>query len=340
MAQKKRMPAEWEEQAFVQVVFPHAQTDWAPYLKDAIENFVNIVNAICKYEPCLVVAQKPSFVKSLFSNKKNLTIVKSKNNDTWSRDFGGITIEHKGKSVVLDFTFNAWGAKFVSNLDNQITRELHQKGIFKAYAFKTHNFVLEGGAIESDGNGIIMTTKECLLEANRNPEFSKKQIEKRLKRYLGAEKVLWLKHGYLKGDDTDSHIDTLARFANEHTIVYQGCDDESDEHYKSLKKMKKQLKTFRDIHDKPYQLVELPWIAPKVHDKERLPATYANFLIINKAVLVPVYQDKNDKKAIEIFKKVFKNRKVIPIDCSTLIKQHGSLHCVTMQYPKAKGTHV
>lgn len=337
MAKIKRLPAEWEEQAFVQLVFPHQKTDWAPYLEDAIVNFVNIAKAIQQFQPCLIVAQNLKEVKALFEDKTNLMFVKLKNNDTWSRDFGGITIQEGKKSTILNFSFNAWGGKFAFNEDNQITQKLYKKGFFEGYGLKTYNFVLEGGAIESDGNGVIMTTSNCLLEPNRNPQFSKKEITRTLKEYLGAQKVLWLDHGFLAGDDTDAHIDTLARFANENTIIYQGCDDKNDEHYKAFKKMKKQLQTFKNVDGKPYKLVELPWIEAKIFDEERLPATYANFLIINGAVLVPTYNDKNDEKALAVFKEVFKKEKIIPIDCSTLIKQHGSLHCVTMQYPTLKG---
>ncbi len=331
-----RLPAEWEEQKFVQLVFPHSKSDWSEYLEDAILNFVKIAKTIAKYQKCLIIAQELKFVKSFFKAETNLIFVKLQSNDTWSRDFGGITIEKNGKYKILDFTFNAWGAKFPSNFDNVISRELNKIGIFKDYKFKTIPFVLEGGAIESDGEGVILTTSDCLLEVNRNPHISKKQIEKKLIKYLGAKKVLWLNSGYLAGDDTDSHIDTLARLVSTNTIAYQSCDDENDEHYKDLKKMENELKTFTNLENKPYNLVALPWIEPKYNDGERLPATYANFLIINGAVLVPTYNDKNDKKALKIFKDIFPNRDIIGIDCSTLIKQHGSLHCVTMQYPVPK----
>ena len=154
--------------------------------------------------------------------------------------------------------------------------------------------------------------------------------------YLGAKKVLWLNSGALEGDDTDSHIDTLARFIDKDTIMYQTCDDKDDSHYEELKNMEEELKKFRQLNGKPFKLIPLPWIEAKWDEDERLPATYANFLIINGAVLVPTYQDKNDEEALKIFKKAFPKRDIIGIDCSTLIRQHGSLHCVTMQYPKLK----
>ncbi|MBD3843527.1 MAG: agmatine deiminase family protein [Campylobacterales bacterium] len=330
-----RLIAEWEDQEMVQLVFPHQQTDWSEYLEDAIATFVNIAKAIQKYQKVLIVAKDLNYIKSLFSNKKNLIFVKLDSNDTWSRDFGGITVEQDGKRFILDFVFNAWGKKFDASKDNQITRKLKLKGIFKGYGHQSFNFVLEGGGIESNGKGVLLTTTECLLEKNRNPRFSQKAIEKKLIEFFGLSKVLWLDHGYLAGDDTDSHIDTLARFVSEDTIMYQTCDDESDEHFEALKKMEKQLQSFKNTDGKKFNLIPLPWIEAKYDQEDRLPATYANFLIINGAVLVPTYNDKNDQKALEVFKKTFPKRDIIGIDCSTLIRQHGSLHCVTMQYPKA-----
>ena len=327
-----RLPAEWEEQEFVQLVFPHENTDWSEYLDDAIDTFVNIAKAIQKYQKVLIVSKNLEEIKKRFPKKKNLTFITLDSNDTWSRDFGGITVEHDGEFLIEDFTFNAWGNKFESDKDNQITRKLKHKGIFKGYSHKTIPFVLEGGAIESNGEDIIMTTSACLLEENRNPKFSQKQIEKKLIQYLGAKKVLWLNSGALEGDDTDSHIDTLARFIDKDTIMYQTCDDTTDSHYEDLKNMEAELKSFRQLNGKAFKLIPLPWIEPKYDEEDRLPATYANFLIINGAVLVPTYNDRNDDEALKIFKKSFPKRDIIGIDCSTLIRQHGSLHCVTMQY--------
>ncbi len=331
-----RLPAEWEQQEFVQLVFPHENTDWNEYLDDAIDTFVSIAKAIQKYQKVLIVSKNLETIKKRFPKKNNLTFITLDSDDTWSRDFGGITIEHEGKYLIEDFTFNAWGKKFAYEKDNQITRKLKLKGIFKGYSHKLIPLVLEGGAIESNGEGIILTTSACLLEKNRNPKLSQKQIEKKLIQYLGAKKVLWLNSGALEGDDTDSHIDTLARFIDKDTIMYQTCDDKNDSHYEDLKNMEEELKSFKQLDGKPFKLVPLPWIEPKFDEEDRLPATYANFLIINGAVLVPTYNDKNDEVALKIFKKLFPKRDIIGIDCSTLIRQHGSLHCVTMQYPKLK----
>ena len=328
-----RLPAEWEKQSFIQIVFPHKNTDWNDYLNEAINTFVNIVNVISKYETCLVIANNLPYIKSLFQNQQNLIFTTIDSNDTWSRDFGGITVENNKELTVLDFRFNAWGKKFAYNLDNEITKQLKLQGILELYKYKLIPFVLEGGAIESNGAGIILTTSKCLMEKNRNPKLTQKSIEKNLREYLGAEKILWLNNGYLEGDDTDSHIDTLARFVNKDTIVFQSCDDKNDVHYVELQNMKKELLSFTQLNGNKFKIIALPWIKAKYDEGDRLPATYANFLIINDAVLVPTYDDKNDIKAIEIFKKVFPERDVIGIDCQTLIRQHGSLHCVTMQYP-------
>ena len=195
--------------------------------------------------------------------------------------------------------------------------------------------MLEGGSIESDGCGTLLVTSECLLSENRNSTLSKEQIESRLKHDFCVERVLWLDHGYLSGDDTDSHIDTLARLCPNDTITYVRCTDKDDEHFEELNKMEEQLKQFKTSDGNPYRLLALPMADEIVFDGERLPATYANFLIINKAVLYPTYnQPDNDEKAKEVLQQAFPEYEIVSIDCTPLIKQHGSLHCCTMQFPK------
>ena len=253
-------------------------------------------------------------------------------NDTWARDHGGITVFEDGRPVVCDFTFNGWGMKFAANFDNQITAQLFAQGVFEGYSYKNClKFVLEGGSIESDGKGTLLTTAECLLSDNRN-NLSREEVEIRLKQYFGVDQVLWLNHGYLAGDDTDSHVDTLARLCPNDVITYVQCDDEADEHYDELKKMKKELVDFRTLDGKPFHLIPLPMADAVFVDGERLPATYANFLIMNKAVLVPVYDSPKDNMALQQLQKAFPDREVIGIDCNALIKQHGSLHCVITSY--------
>lgn len=331
----KRLLPEWEEQKFIQLVFPHKDTDWEEYLDEAIETFVNIAKIISKYQKCLIVAKDLKYIKSLFENhkfKRNLIFTKIDSNDTWSRDFAGITIEENNKLTLLNFKFNGWGKKYPYELDDKITQQLKLKGFFKNYKHKNINLVLEGGSIDVNTQGVLLTTTKCLMEKNRNPLLNKKTIEKTLINLFGVKKILWLNSGALSGDDTDSHIDTLARFVSNDTMVYQSCNNKNNPDYNELKKMEKELKTFTDIYGQKYKLIPLPNIDPIYEDDEQLPATYANFLIINDALLVPIYNIESDNIALDIFKKLFPTRDIIGINCSTLIKQHGSLHCVTMQY--------
>ena len=302
---------------------------------------MNIAVEILKRQKLIVVCHNAETVKYELKEYKdlfrNLTLVELPTNDTWARDHSGISVINNGKKQVYDFTFNGWGLKFASNYDNQISRGLFKNSIFKGDVelINKKDFALEGGALESDGKGTLLTTSECLLSANRNSFMSKDEIEKYLKEAFGLNKILWLNHGYLSGDDTDSHIDTLARYCDEHTIVYVKCEDKKDEHYEALAKMEEQLKTFTDYQGNPYKLISLP-MAKAVYDEdnERLPATYANFLIMNDVVLLPFYNDQErDTEAKEKLEIAFPTREIIGIDCSSLIRQHGSLHCITMQYP-------
>lgn len=332
----RRLPAEWEEQSAVQLTFPHTETDWAPVLSDVLPCFVEIALAISRFEPVLIVCQDIQMAKNSFKAPipDNIYFEAAPNNDTWARDHGGITVEEQGHPVILDFIFNGWGLKFAADKDNRITGRLFEKGIFQS-KYQHGGVVLEGGGIESDGQGTLLTTSECLLSPNRNPHLTRSDIEIVLMEQLGVNRILWLEHGYLAGDDTDSHIDTLARFCTPDTIAYVQCTDPTDEHFEELALMEKELQQFRTAKGAPYHLVPLPWPSACYDENgERLPATYANFLIINQAVLVPTYQRPQDSEAIEILSKIFPDRTVIGIDCSTLILQHGSLHCVTMQYPK------
>jgi len=334
----KVLPAEWAEQQFVQLTWPHAETDWADMLDEVNECFVNIAREIIKHENLLIVCIDSDEVECYFTEDEleKITFAEMPTNDTWARDHGGITVLEDEKPVIYDFTFNGWGMKFAANHDYLITRKLYTAGIFgEARHRNCFNFVLEGGSIESDGEGTILTTAECLLSDNRN-NLSEEDIEARLKDYFGLKQVLWLNHGYLAGDDTDSHVDTLARLCDKSTIAYVKCDDIEDEHFEELRKMKKELRKFKTSDDRYFRLIPLPMADEVYEDGERLPATYANFLIINGAVLVPTYNSTKDKIAKEQLQKAFPDREIVGIDCRALIKQHGSLHCVTMQYPSSK----
>lgn len=334
-----RLPAEWENQDAVLISWPHEGTDWRPWLEAVESVFLEIVKEISVHEKVVLIAPEIQTVAAKLAkggiSLEQIVFCESETNDTWARDFGPITVYEGNNAVLLDFGFNGWGLKFAADQDNQLSRRLHGAGIFGATPMMTPGLILEGGSIESNGAGTILTTAECLLNANRNPHLAKADIEHALTKLTGADHFLWLENGYLAGDDTDSHIDTLARICPADTIIYVTCDDPDDEHFHALKSMEHELLSFRTRDGRPYRLIPLPWPAPK-YDEEgvRLPATYANFLVINGAVLVPTYQDNRDSCALAAVAEAFPDLSIIGIDCLPLILQHGSLHCVTMQLPK------
>lgn len=315
------MLAEWEPQSAVQLTWPHKDTDWAPILPEITAVYEEMAREIKKREPLIVVDSIP-------------------HNDTWARDHGFITVEEQGDSltthqspittkVLLDFCFNGWGEKFEAMLDNQINKHLYEQGMVKGIYEDHLDFVLEGGSIESDGKGTIFTTKCCLMAPHRNQPLTQQEIEERLKEWLGAERIVWLNHGSLIGDDTDGHIDTLVRICPNDTLLYTG----GDEAHPDLAEMEKELQALRTLEGKPYRLLKLPLPRPIYDDGDRLPATYANYLIVNGAVLVPTYKQPDlDAEAMRIIGEAFPDREIVGIDCCAVIKQHGSLHCCTMQY--------
>ena len=331
------LPAEWHPQSFIQLTWPHQDTDWSYMLDEVEECFLNLAREIASRQPLLLVA--PEFPKALenFEFKENVFYVECPTNDTWARDHGFISLLNEQEEVrLVDFCFNGWGMKFAACKDNLINSQLVKGSLLNGTYQNCRNFVLEGGSIESDGEGTLLTTSLCLLAPNRNDTLDKQEIEDYLKKSFNLKQVLWLDHGYLAGDDTDSHIDTLARLCPDHTICYVQCTDTEDEHYTELKKMEEQLKEFRTLDSEPFRLLGLPM--PEAifdEDGERLPATYANFLIMNDAVLYPTYdQPENDRKAACVLQEAFPGKEIVGVDCRALIKQHGSLHCVTMQYPR------
>ncbi len=334
-----RLPAEWEIQDGVLLAWPHEGTDWAYMLDDVRPVFSEIIRQIVRFERVLLTAPNAASATGYLAGAgvdlENIIVCEIDNNDTWARDFGPITVNYNNKPVLLDFGFNGWGLKFPANFDNQITRKLKKHGHLLPN-LNTIGLIMEGGSLESDGLGTILTTAECLLSPNRNPQLDQSELEQALASLVGAKRVLWLNNGYLAGDDTDSHVDTLARFCPHNTIVYQACSHPLDEHFEPLKLMERELQAFTAPDGSPYRLLPLPW--PKARFDEqahRLPATYSNFLIINGAVLVPSYRDpENDAAAISCIAQAFPEREIIAIDCLPLLEQHGSLHCVTMQLPQ------
>ena len=334
---------EWDNQDGILIAWPHAGTDWAYMLDEVTACYVEMARAILEDDERLViVAPDADDVKASLGQDvdwQRISIIELPTNDTWVRDYGRIAVFKDGRTVLTDFTFNAWGMKFAADCDNLVTSRLQARGVFKAPLVNYRDLVLEGGSIETDGNGTVLTTTCCLTAPNRNDALSRKQLEQELLDRLGCVKMLWLDHGTLSGDDTDGHIDTLARFAPDGVILYCGCDNPEDEHYEPLMKMEEDLKQMTDAEGNPYHLIKLPLPDAMYDEISRLPATYANFLVMNHQVLVPVYgQPENDVKACELIGQAFPGRKIKGIDCRPLICQHGSLHCATMQLPEGSLT--
>lgn len=343
-----RLPPEWHPQDAVMLTWPHANTDWAPYLTEVEPVYIEISRQVLKRQSLVVICHDEAVqthVQALL-NTSDINIGDMDThqlytfvipcNDTWARDHGPIIlVNEQKKSLSLDFVFNGWGNKYESSLDNAINKSLLKQPAIHA-EYKAVDLVLEGGGIEVDGKGHLLTTEQCLLNPNRNSKLSREKIEIQLNQHLGTQKVLWLKHGYLAGDDTDSHIDTLARFAPNNTITYVQCSDESDEHFDELSKMEQELQALRNCDGLGFNLIPLPMpIACFNEEGERLPATYANFLIINGAILFPTYcQEKADKIALEQIHKAFPQYDIIAVNCLPLIQQFGSLHCISMQLPQ------
>ncbi len=335
---KPVFPAEWYPQEGVMITWPHRDSDWAPMLEEVTRCYVAISKEILRREKLLALVPPGFDIAPFFTDeeRKNLITVVIASNDTWTRDHGPIILFHDGIPLVTDFGFNGWGLKFAADRDNRITRQLFEKGVFDPSATYCNrlSFILEGGSLESDGEGTLLTTTTCLMAPNRNQPMTQPEIENALKEMLGATRVLWLNHGCLAGDDTDGHIDTLARFCAADTIAYVKCDDEYDDHFEDLRAMEQELQAFVTSSGDPYRLIPLPMADAVYEEGERLPATYANFLILNEAVLVPFYGSNKDEMAHRQLQQAFPDREVVGVDCSSLIRQHGSLHCVTMQLPK------
>lgn len=336
-----RLPAEWEPQGAVLVAWPHAATDWNYMLGEVHACYVEMIEAIARFAKVIVIAPDAAEPRKHLEHigKGRLFFVEVPTNDTWTRDYGVITTSgNNGEFCLNDFGFNAWGGKFKSDLDNEVTSWMYFSGALTGRYKDQKDFILEGGSIESDGEGTILTTTSCLLTPTRNKGFSRADIEQKLAETLGARKVLWLDKGEIIGDDTDGHIDTIARLAPNNTILYCGAGwgTEGDAQSDALKGVGDRLAEFTNASDEPFNLIELPMPAPIFDpaDGTRLPATYANFLIINGAVILPTYgQPRNDENAAMALRVAFPDYEIVGVDCRALIRQHGSLHCATMQLP-------
>ena len=333
-----RFPAEWEPQSAVLIAWPHADTDWAERLAEVEDTYVALVAAITRFQPVIVCVADDDLqvyaearLRSARIDMSKVRFVPAEYDDTWLRDTGPITLRAGERFKQLDFRFTVWGGKYEASRDDLLVGELSGMNLFHDYFVQSVDFALEGGAIETDGEGTLLTTWKCLHE--RHPQLPREDITAKLAGWLQQDRVLWLDHGYLEGDDTDAHIDTLARFAGTDAIVFQACDDPADSHYAELGAMAAEIAALCTTDGQPYRLFPLPWAQPVLDAGRRLAASYANFLIINGAVLMPAYGDAADGEAAAVLAQAFPGREIVQVPCRSLIWQNGSLHCITMQLP-------
>ncbi len=339
IASTERFPAEWEPQSAVLIAWPHAGTDWAERLDEVEETYVALVAAIARFEDIVICVADDDLqtyaearLRSARADMARVRFVTVEYDDTWLRDSGPISLRGSDGFRLLDFRFTGWGGKFEASRDDRLVQALDAQHVFERAQRQQIDFALEGGAIDTDGAGTLLTTWQCLHE--RHPDASREELTARLSDWLAQQRVLWLDHGYLEGDDTDAHIDTLARFACTDAIVFQACDDPNDAHYVELKAMADEIAALRTRDGHPYRLFPLPWPRPIVDAGRRLAASYANFLIVNGAVLMPAYGDDADAAAAAVLAQAFPDREIVPVSCRALIWQNGSLHCITMQLPQ------
>ncbi|MEO6798816.1 MAG: agmatine deiminase family protein [Rhodanobacter sp.] len=334
-----RLPAEWEPQAAVLIAWPHADTDWAERLVSVETTYVALAAAVTRFQPLVVLVADSDLQRHVENQLEQACValervrfVSLPYDDTWLRDSGPVTLKAAdGTFQLTDFRFTGWGGKFGAAQDDAVVAGLAKAGIFGQTRHERIDWALEGGAIESDGAGTLLTTWRCLVQ--RHPDQSRDEMSAILRDSLHASRIQWLDHGYLEGDDTDAHIDTLARFAPGEAIVFQACADSSDPHHDELQRMASELAALRTADDRPYRLHPLPWPRPIIDNGRRLAASYANYLIVNGAVLVPAYGDPADAEAARIIGQAHPGRDVVQVPCRPLIWQNGSLHCITMQLP-------
>ncbi|MGA9421736.1 MAG: agmatine deiminase family protein [Rhodanobacteraceae bacterium] len=333
-----RLPAEWQPQAAIVVAWPHEHTDWASRLAEVESSYTALIGAIARFESVIICVASATLeqraahrLDAAGIDRARLRFVEVAYDDTWLRDSGPITLTDGTHFRVCDFRFTGWGGKFPADHDDALVGGLVRQGVFRNAEHQRIDWSLEGGAIESDGAGTLLTTWRCLSQ--RHPGQPRKHLAQRLEQSLGAERVMWLDHGYLEGDDTDAHIDTLARFAPDDAIVYQACDDTADNHHAELAAMRDELARLHTRDGRPYRLHPLPWPRPIVDNQRRLAASYANYLIVNGGVLVPAYGDEADVAAQRVIASAHPGREIVPVPCRSLIWQNGSLHCLTMQLP-------
>lgn len=339
MSDTSRFPAEWEPQAAILIAWPHADTDWADRLGEVEQTYIALVAAISRFQHVIICVADGDLqtyaearLRSARIDMDKVRFVEVAYNDTWLRDTGPITLLDAGSYRLLDFHFTGWGGKYHADDDDKLVQSLDELGLFRDARREDIDFALEGGAIDSDGKRTLLTTWQCLRK--RHPRLTREELTERLSQWLALDRVLWLDHGFLEGDDTDAHVDTLARFAADDAIVFQACNDPEDSHFAELTAMGDELAALRTANNEPYRLFPLPWAQPVIDEGRRLAASYANFLIINGAVLMPAYGDRADNVAAAVLARAFPDREIVQVPCRPLIWQNGSLHCISMQLPQ------
>jgi len=328
---------EWSPQRALLLTWPHQGTDWKPLLNAIRQTYTQIMDHVLNHQDVILIIPPEEEISLSFPGKPfTLHTVKLSTNDTWIRDYGPITLGEGKNFLMLDFVFNGWGGKFEAALDNKVNQSLHQKGFLPP--LETHLYVLEGGSLETDGQGHLLTTTLCQLSPHRNPGYSPLEVEEFLMASLGVGRVFLLENGHLEGDDTDGHIDTLVRFVPEGDLLYVGPPESLDSHFSTFKALEDEIQDIARSLGK--KATALPFPRPLyAEDGHRLPATYANFLVINGAVLVPTYgQEPQDSQAMETIAQAFPGYTLYPVDSQVLIQQHGSIHCASMNlYHPIKG---
>ena len=338
-----RLPAEWEAQSAILLTWPNPDGDFAAS-PDAFDQvcrcFEQLTLSIARYQPvCISVGSDSEHTRlkswlAAQSLAHAVTLYRLPSNDVWARDHSPIGVYRDGQTQLLKFGFDGWGGKYPSDKDNALAPQLAAQGAFGNTPLVPVDLVLEGGAIDSDGQGTLLATRSSVLDPKRNPARTAQELQHQLLEVFGLKRILWLDHGALKGDDTDGHIDTLARFVSPDTIIYQAAGDEHDVNRDELERMAAELRQLRTLDGRPYQLLALPWAGPHRDEQGHdLPASYANFLILNEAVLMPTYGCEADAQALAVMRQALPQRQIVGVDCQALIRQYGSLHCVTMNLP-------
>lgn len=338
-AQGFSFPAEWEKQDALWLSWPHKEESWPGKIHSIYGPYSQFIKLVAADQLVRInVADEAmktfamGHIMAAGANMDNISFYFHPTNDAWCRDHGPAFVINRetGEKAVVDWGYNAWGGKYPPfDLDDVVPTKIAKEFNLKLF---TPPIVMEGGSVEFNGKGTILTTTACLLNENRNPHLTKEQIEGYLKDYYGQDQVLWLGDGIV-GDDTDGHIDDITRFVAEDTVLTVVEEDPNDENYELLQENLAALKEMTLLDGRPLKIVELPMPKPVIYEDQQLPASYANFYIANKVVVVPIFNDANDQRALDIIQGCFPDRKVVGIDSVDIIWGLGSFHCLSQQEP-------